>query len=125
MGKASTPEELLARYGTSEHGNFTVIDTIGVPHTFMIGAKHVSYAAEHHHGRLGEETCKVIPCAHRGCTLKYREHETALLVECKVPIESQSGAGSELHNYLLASKAKAQADGRAGFAFVKAKGVEA
>lgn len=44
------------------------------PHPFMIGPKHVAHAADHHMGRLGEETCKLIPCAWKGCTSSYEEH---------------------------------------------------
>ena len=44
--------KLKARYGASEQGNFAVIDTIGVPHPYMIGPKHVAYASDFRGGIL-------------------------------------------------------------------------
>lgn len=40
----------------------------------MIGPKHVHHASEHHHGMLGVETLRAVPCAHPGCRLSYDEH---------------------------------------------------
>lgn len=44
------------------------------PHPFTIGPKHVAHAADHHCGKLGDETVKAIPCAHRNCGMAYEEH---------------------------------------------------
>ena len=116
--KPSTPEELLAVFGESGGGNYKVIDTIGVPHPFFIGPRHVAHASDHCCGRLGEETCREIPCAMKGCNLDYDQHETALLVWCNAPLSGEDGnATPELHAYLLASKDKAEAHNFAGFAF--------
>lgn len=114
-----TTEELKARYGQSEHGHYAVIDTIAVPHSFTIGAKHVEHASKFHSGMLGEETLKAIPCARKGCRLKYRQHEKALLVECSAELKDDTGnANPELHAYLLKCKPLCEEDKFAGFAFV-------
>ena len=40
----------------------------------MIGPKHIAYASDHHSGMLGEETLRVVKCAHPGCISSYDEH---------------------------------------------------
>ncbi len=119
-------EKLKARYGASEHGNFAVVDTIGVPHPYMIGAKHVAHASDHFGGMLGEAAIedgekRGIRCAMRGCQLSYKQHEPALLVACKLSLESQQSEGeprSELHEYLLKCKPLCEEDKYVGFAFM-------
>lgn len=121
---------LEARFGKSEHGNFYVTDTIGVPHPYCITPKHVAVAADQFGGMLHAEAIEAAEKqgAHCGwgtrgyCTLPYSRHEQALLIECKLALESQQGQGTELHKYLLACKAKLDPpDEYAGFAFVPAQ----
>ncbi|MBA7687287.1 hypothetical protein ES703_95748 [subsurface metagenome] len=110
-----------SEYMVSAQGNFKVVDTIGIPHPYMIGAKHVGHAADHHCGMLGKEAIiagekQGITCAMKGCTLTYEEHEQALLIGCKVEIKDNN---EELHDYLLGLKDLAGDNGFAGFAFLK------
>lgn len=114
-----TTEQIKTLFGASNRANFEVVDTIGVPHTYTIGSRHVKHASKHHNGLLGEETLKAVQCAHRGCRLSYKDHEKALLVECRAEMKDADGkAVPELHHYLLACKEKAEANGFVGFAFL-------
>ena len=116
---------MKGQYGQSEHGNFKVIDTIGVPHPYCIMPKHVSVAADHHSGILDEAA--IIDAESRGAKcgtckgkLSYKEHEQALLVGCKLEIKDAAGmVCPELHQYLLTIKDEATKNGYAGFAFKK------
>lgn len=104
-------------YGASIGGNFFVIDTITLPHPFMIAAGHVSYASDHG-GMLTPDIIRSsgIPCA--ACKQGYDKHDHALLIGCRTEIKDESGkANLELHEYLLRIKDKAAKDGFAGFAF--------
>ena len=102
----------LTQYEPFDTEFFSVRDTMGVPHPFTIGTKHVVHAADHHCGMLGEETCKIIPCAMRGCQLTYKEHETALAINCK-------NKNNELLNeYLLSIKDQCEKDNYVGFVLV-------
>lgn len=112
-------------YGSSEQGNFTVIDTIGVPHPYCITPKHVAWAADHHCGMLTKDAireaeerggAKCDICRKAGSVLSIDEHEQALLVECK----QETKDNKELHAYLLRIKDDAEQGGYAGFAFKKA-----
>lgn len=119
-------------YGKSEHGNFEVVDTIPVPHPYMIMPRHIEIAADRFGGILGEAAIEAAEKRGVGCGickghLKYKEHETALLIECRKPLTvdtDNSGAegrvNPELHAYLLQCKEQAEADGFAGFAFKEA-----
>lgn len=120
-------DEKLLKYGKSEHGNYAVVNTIGVPHPYMITGRHVGHASDNFGGMLGEAAIesgekKGIVCGTCRGKLTYKQHEHALLVECKGPLNGEDGkAVPELHEYLLKCKALAEADHYAGFAFVKAK----
>ena len=108
----------LIDYPVSEHGNFFVKYTIGVLHPYCFGPRHVQ-AAEDHHGGILDETA--IKDAEAHGALAYEQHETVLLIGCKVEIKDEKGmATPELHQFLLAIKAQCEKDGYAGFAFVKA-----
>jgi len=117
-------EKLAARYGKSEAGNYSVCDTIGVPHPYCIGAKHVVHASDHFSGMLGKEAIlsaekKGIKCEVRGCQLSYEQHEQALLVECHAPLKgADDHVTPELHEYLLKCKPLCEEDKYAGFAFL-------
>lgn len=112
-----------ALYGESEHGNYVVIDTIGVPHPYCITERHVAYASDHCGGMLGAEAIERAERAGAKCgickgKLKWKEHEQALLVSCKKDINGEDGkADPELRAYLLKCTPQAEADGFAGFAF--------
>jgi len=110
---------MKGEYGQSEHGNFKVIDTIGVPHPYCITERHVRIAADKFHGVLSDEAIRAVEkgvakCGVKGCNLSYDEHETALLIECRQDIQDND----ELHQYLLAVKDEAEANHYAGFAFL-------
>lgn len=119
--------KLQARFGASEHGNFAVVDTIGLPHPYCIGSRHVAYAADHCNGTLDKEAIIAAEragakCCTPRCTLKYEEHEHALLIECKKPFKDEEGkADPELHAYLRKIQPAAIEDNYAGFAFKSEK----
>lgn len=109
--------------GESEQGNFYVKDSIGVPHPYVIGAKHVAHAADHHGGMLGEAAIesgerKGIVCECCKGKLTYKQHEQAILIGCKVATMDGDKANPELHAYLLKLKPLAEQHGFAGFAFL-------
>jgi len=93
-------KELVKIYGRSDKGNFGIIDTIGVPHPFMIGTKHVAYASDHHMGMLGKETMEEVPCEICHMTFTEGKHETALLLECLKEPKNKTAAGKEAQEYL-------------------------
>lgn len=114
----------LSHYPKSKNENFMVIDTISVQHPYMIGPKHVGYAADHHGGMLSKYTIEEgekrgIHCYMKGCNLSYKQHETALLIGCKQELKIDEQVNPELHEYLLAIKEQCEKDGYVGFAFKK------
>jgi hypothetical protein len=119
--------KLAERYGASEHGNYYVIDTMGVPHPYVIGARHVGHAADRFGGVLGDAAIRSgemagIHCAMKGCKLSYDQHEKAALVCCKVEGNGADGKiNAELHDYLIKVKPLAEEDHYAGFAFIMEK----
>jgi len=114
----------FTKYGASANGNFSVVDTIGVPHPYCIGSKHVVHASKHFSGMLGKAAIedgerRGIFCDICKGELKFSEHEQALLVACKAALKAADGAANpELHAWLLSIKDVVMADGFAGFAFV-------
>ena len=115
-------KEKLKKYPKTD--KFECIDTLGVPHPYCVGARHVGHAADHHGGMLGKEAIESgerqgIRCCMRDCNLDYAGHETAVLIEVDDDRDLQDI--DELNPYLLSIKALAEADGAAGFAF-KQKG---
>ena len=127
MTKHYQQEELQERYGASEGGHFYVRETIGVPHPYCIGTKHVEVASSHHNGILNEFAIRdAEDNYHARCEickgkLKFAEHEQALLVACQEELKDASGkVNTELEVYLKSIAVKCEQDGYAGFAFVKA-----
>lgn len=119
-------DAIKAKLPQSEHGNFRVKDTIGVPHPYMIGAKHVGFAADHHGGMLGEAAIEAgerqgIVCEICKGKLTYKQHETAILIECDFDVSAQPEHKPELHAYLLALKPMVEEAKYAGFAFMLGK----
>lgn len=91
-------KEINKEFGQSANGNYIAWDTIGVPHTFVIGVKHVNYAHDNHGGMLGEDTMEAVPCS--SCKEPLSKHKTALLVNCKVKPENNNKFGKELKSFL-------------------------
>ena len=66
---------------------FKIVNTLGMPHPFMIGSKHVKYASNNHNGILGSKAIRAYEkkkgpsCCMKGCNLSYDEHKQVLLVE--------------------------------------------
>lgn len=111
-------------YGTSERGNFAVIDTIGVPHYYCITLKHLEkstgiYLDIEEAERWGAacNTCKQ-NARHGGKILSYKEHGLALLVECAVDFKGNEEVEKELRAWLLKIKDEAERNRYVGFAFV-------
>lgn len=109
-------------YMVSEQGNFSIIDTIAVPHPYCITPEHVSYASDHCSGMLTAYAIEQAEKQGARCDickgeLSYSEHEIALVIECKLELSTQQGKGTELHNYLLALKDITEQNNFAGFAF--------
>lgn len=122
-------DALQAIMPQSEQGNFYVKDSIGVPHPYCIGPRHVTHAADHFGGMLSEaaiegaerngakcETCKG--------KLTYKQHEQAVLIGCKADMDDGNGkAVPELHQFLLALKPLVEASNYfVGFAFLDERG---
>lgn len=122
-------QKLVDRFGVSTDGNYAVVNTLGTPHSYCIGAKHVAHAADHFSGILDEAAIESaerhgIYCATCRGNLKWKDHKVALLVECKddLTLPGSNETKPELHEYLLACKAKLTSDEEyAGFAFVQAR----
>jgi hypothetical protein len=121
-------KELAAKFGTSKDGNFYPVDTIGVPHPYCITPRHVSYAADYCSGLLGKSAIEGAErdgahCGMRNCTLAFDQHEQALVIACKLPLNSESGkTNAELFEYLQSIKDIAEKEHFAGFAFLDARG---
>jgi hypothetical protein len=119
-------EEKLKSYPKTE--KFKVVDTIGVPHPYMITPKHIVVASDEFSGVLGEEAikraeekgivCEICKKSGKGI-LPYSEHKHALLIEVDDERELKDVTG--LKEYLLSIKEKTEKEGYAGFAFVQAK----
>ena len=118
-------KEFLNEYGQSENNNFYIVDSIGVPHPYMIGAKHIKHAADHFSGLLGKEAIESgekigITCEMPGCNLTHAEHGQALLVACKEEISINNKANPELHKWMLTIKDKIELEKKyVGFSFIR------
>ena len=116
---------IKGEYGESEHGNFKVEDTIGVPHPYCIGVRHDQHASDHFDGMLNDASISSaeregIHCCECKGTLKYEEHKLALLVYCYAEFkDADRKVKPELQTYLLSIKEEAKKNGYAGFAFIR------
>ena len=127
--------DIKGNYIATEH--FAVMDTIGVPHPYVIGPKHVEIASDRFGGQLTSEAiiaaekgvvCRIddgrrvtvtAKCAMRGCNLSFEEHKQALLIACKAPLKDDDGNGNpELEEMLKANVDEAMANNYEGFAFL-------
>lgn len=119
----SSGGRMKGKYGRSEKGMFEAIDSIGVPHPYCVGPRHVGHAADHFGGRLGKEAIESgercgIGCCTPECQLCFSEHEQALVIACYKELKDAEGkADPELHQYLLKIKEMAVENGYAGFVF--------
>ena len=118
-------------YGKSKQGNFKVIDTIGIPHTYCITPEHLlpdeMYLdipkAEIENNAVCDICKNLVKEGKQNKILTYEEHEKALLVECKIKL-NQGEENKELKKYLLSIKVKAEKKGFVGFAFLDSRGVK-
>jgi hypothetical protein len=117
--------KLREKYGQSEGGHFRIVDSVAVPHPYVIGPSHIA-AAEN--GILDKYSIERAEregrahCLHPRCQLKLHEHEKALLVECERELKNDKGeVDPELQAYIVAKKEQAEKDGYAGFSFIKAR----
>lgn len=116
-------DEKLKKYGKSKKENFFVMDTIGVPHLYCIGPKHVGYASDNWAGMLGEGTIEeaekegIYCCTCKG-DLKYKEHKIALLVKCLKSFDAKSDK-KECEDYLKSITDMCEKDKYAGFSFLQ------
>jgi hypothetical protein len=84
----------------------------------MIGPAHISYASDHHSGRLGEETLKKVRCAHPNCNIPYEDH----ISDCVAFLQLTQNTTNELANKVLKDLVDAIGDKCVdGFAFVDTK----
>jgi len=98
------------------------VETVCLPHPYMIGSRHVGHAADHFGGRLGKEAIadaerKGIYCEWRGCQLSYDKHESQMTAFIEVGQNRDLNAVPGLHAYLLSIKEQATQLGIDGFAF--------
>jgi hypothetical protein len=116
-------------YPESAQGNFKVVDTVGVPHTYCIGSLHMKYndtmIMDGDSIKRAEEkgaSCYICKAQYKQGAipkiLSYEEHKEALLIECKVEIQPPP---QELTDYLKTIKDECEKNGYVGFAFQKAK----
>jgi len=105
---------------------FRVIDTIGVPHPYCIGTRHVVHASDNFNNILSKECIEDgelnhrIMCEVEGCNLEYFEHEQALLIE----VEGELNENEALQVYLKGIADLCEAGGYVGFAFIEKADVE-
>ena len=107
----------LKQYKQYDTDLFSVRDTIGVPHSYCIGAKHVGHASDNYHSLLGTDAIKSgerkgITCEVRNCQLTYEQHEIALAINCK------SKDDKLLNSYLVSIIEQAEKDKYVGFVLI-------
>ena len=121
---------IKGNYPASEKGNFSIIDTIGVPHPYCITSKHLQYSTGMYLDIPGAEekgaVCDICLKNQRRNhipILSYAEHEQALLVSCKVDIKDDgSPVPEELKTWLISIRDQATENGYVGFAFKRELG---
>ncbi len=108
-------------YPESANGLFRVIDTIGVPHPYVITPRHVTVASDHHSGILDDGAIRNAEenhgarCGHPRCNLTFDQHEQALLVEVDEDTRGNEALSEALGEYLKSLVSEAEANGYAGF----------
>ena len=125
-------KELQKKYGKSKQNNFSITDTIPIPHPYVIGSKHISLN-EGIYLNIEETEKKGAKCEQRindgystkRCNLKYDDHKTGLLIQCEIPMsdpKDKNKFNKELHKYLLMIKEKLDLKKYDGFGFVDKMG---
>lgn len=104
---------------------FRIVDTIGVPHAYCIGAQHLANSGgmflDIPEAERKGAICDI--CRHRvhgkmqDKVLSYEEHKQALVVEVNSDKELKDVPG--LQDYLKKIKARCEKDGYVGFVFKK------
>jgi hypothetical protein len=115
--------EIRGNYGKSKNKNFFIYDSIGVPHPYCIGPRHVVNAADNFSGILNKACIvdgerKGITCAAKGCYLQYECHEEALIIGCKIDFKTDKAAEKELKKYLKGIVKETEDNNYAGFTFM-------
>ena len=119
---------LQRKYGESKNNNFKIIKTISIPHTYMITPKHLEFNDSMYLGNseiLQMENDHGFMCGQSQCNLKYQDHKSGLVIECKIPMTQKNNKNKfnkELHKYLLMIKEKLDLKKYDGFAFVDING---
>jgi hypothetical protein len=113
-------KEKLEKYPSTDL--YRVKDIIGVPHPYCITSRHVAHACDRFSAMLTADAIRSAEKSGARCDickgkLTYDQHETALLIEVKFDGELKDAP--ELQEYLLSIKDMCEADGHAGFAFIK------
>lgn len=111
-------KDKLEKYKEFETENYRVKNTIGTPHPYTITNKHIEHSSGMYLDPIEAES-KGAKCGHPGCHLSYKEHEEALVVEINNHQDKKLKDIPGLNDYLLKLKPICEADGFAGFAFVK------
>lgn len=120
-------EAKLARYPKGDFAR--VVDTIGVPHPYCIGSKHLEYnegvyldiPSAEAKGAVCEICKGMKKKNHYYTILTHAEHETALLVAVDKECEFSEFSDEEresLQGYLKSLVPLCEEDGFAGFAFI-------
>lgn len=86
------------------------------PHPFVVGSRHVAYAADRCGGILGEEALRAVCCAHRNCNLSYDEHTSDRVMFLKL---TRNCTQAEIKAVLVPIADEVGATGVDGFAFVE------
>ena len=103
-------------------GIFELHDVINInfkPHPYMVGPRHVSHAADHHGGMLGDATLEAIPCAHRGCNLMYDQHVSDCVMALKLTRDATETEAQKALQSLV--EQGMEGDGIDGFIFIENK----
>lgn len=108
----------------SSKGNFRVHDTIGVPHPYMITSKHVTYTSDNFNGMLGSSAIESaenegITCGICRGKLSYKEHETALVIQCDKDVHNDKSTQNELQKFMLKLKPRMKKDKYVGFVLMR------
>lgn len=129
-------KRLQKKFGKSKQENFSIKDTIPIPHPYMITPKHLEFNDSMY---LGKEQIDKMESKHGSlcgqriktgfhtetCNLKYEEHKQGLLILCEKPMsdpKDKNKFNKELHSYLLEIKENLDLKKYDGFGFVDKNG---
>jgi len=121
-------KKLIKKHGESSKSNFSITDTIPIPHSYMITSKHLEYNDSMY---LGKKEIELMEkehgslCGQRDCNLKYEDHKSGLLILCKIPMSQKNNKNrlnKELHVYLMEIKKTLDLKKFEGFVFIDKSG---